>query len=48
MEDLFESQHDNIEGKLLWLDISIKDTGIGMKPDDQKKLFKLFGKLKDT
>ena len=23
----------------------VKDTGVGIKPDDQQKLFKLFGKL---
>lgn len=30
------------------LNVSVKDTGFGIKPEDQMKLFKLFGKLKTT
>jgi signal transduction histidine kinase len=26
----------------------VKDTGCGIKPDDQKKLFQLFGYLKES
>ena len=31
-----------------FLKINIKDTGIGIKVEDRKKLFTLFGKLEDT
>ena len=31
-----------------YVQISIKDTGIGIKPEDQPKLFKLFGFLKSS
>ena len=30
------------------IEIEIKDTGIGIKPEDQTKLFKLFGFLDTT
>ena len=30
------------------LRVSVEDTGIGIKPEDRPKLFKLFGKLEDT
>ena len=30
------------------LEISVKDQGVGIKKEDQKKLFKLFGFLDDT
>lgn len=28
--------------------MEVEDTGIGIKENEQKKLFKIFGKLKDT
>lgn len=31
-----------------WLEVSVKDTGIGISQIDQKKLFKLFEFVKDT
>ena len=30
------------------IEISVKDTGIGIKEEDQTKLFNLFGSLKST
>jgi signal transduction histidine kinase len=27
---------------------SVEDTGVGMKPTDMQKLFRFFGKIKDT
>lgn len=30
------------------LKFSVKDSGIGIKPEDKAKLFKLFGKLEST
>ena len=31
-----------------YLVISVEDTGVGIKPQDQNKLFKLFGYLNET
>ena len=31
-----------------YLEISIEDTGIGIKTEDQNKLFKLFGYVQDS
>lgn len=31
-----------------YLQISVKDTGVGISQENQKKLFKLFGFIKDT
>lgn len=45
VEIIVELQHQE-EGKFVKL--SVKDTGIGIKDEDQKKLFKLFGFVKDT
>ena len=30
-----------------YLVTKVKDTGVGIKPEDQRKLFKFFGKLSD-
>lgn len=30
------------------MEVSVQDTGVGIKPQDQKKLFKLFGFLDTT
>ena len=32
----------------LFLKISVEDTGVGIKVEDQNKLFKLFGYLKES
>ena len=31
-----------------YLEVSVKDTGIGISENNQKKLFKLFGFIKET
>ena len=37
-----------IEGNTEKIGISVKDTGVGIKEEDQKKLFKLFGFIDTT
>ncbi|CAD8074400.1 unnamed protein product [Paramecium sonneborni] len=46
-----ESGGIKVEAKLLQpklIEISVEDTGVGLKPDDIKKLFQPFGKLEDS
>ena len=46
--DLVEFQDLIRNSKNGMIEIEIKDTGIGIKPEDQTKLFKLFGFLDTT
>jgi len=46
--DLIEFQDLIRNSKNGMIEIEVKDTGLGIKPEDQKKLFKLFGFLDTT
>ena len=49
-EDVLENEKgdSDSEGDNMYLKIQVKDTGEGIRPKDQDKLFKLFGYLKAT
>ena len=43
---IVEVEEDHIDNKLV--EISVEDTGIGIKKENQLKLFKLFGFIQDS
>jgi len=40
----FEPSQTSIE----YIKVTVEDTGVGMSKEDQKSLFKMYGKLKDS
>jgi len=43
-----ENEENSEQDENLFIKISVEDTGVGIKPHDQVKLFKLFGYLTAT
>ena len=44
---LFDSEPEEEENKILYLQIKVIDTGVGIKKDQLDKLFKSFGYIDD-
>ena len=42
---MYEKQNNMFKQRLL---VKVEDTGMGIKTEDQKNLFKIFGKLRDA
>ena len=47
-DDIKEPEDESDTDDNLYLKISVEDTGVGIKPHDQNKLFRLFGYLNET
>lgn len=47
-ESLEDSTIDYDETQRVYLRVTVEDTGVGISEEDQRHLFKMFGKLKTT